>query len=219
MNAQPDSREFEFWTPEPIFAGETVFVLASGPSLTPEICERIKGRSALAINSSCMLAPWADLYFTDSSWYGERREIVANWPGRVFSMSKTAKRELPDKVLRVKGEGDPSFPVTSFPPLGSPVIRQGRTSGHTGISLLVSLAAATVALVGFDMRTVEGREHCHSEYKGNRDLSVYATDYVPAFAGWDAAARAAGTKIMNCTPWSAITEFEFADLDEVLRHG
>ncbi len=209
----------EFWTPEPIFAGQTVFCLASGPSLTPEICERIRGRPALAINSSCMLAPWADLYFTDSSWYEARREIVANWPGRVFSMSKTAKRELPDKVLKIKGEGDPRLFRGDFPPLGSPVIRQGRTSGHTGISLAIALGASTTGLLGYDMRPVDGREHCHAEYKGNRDLSVYATDYVPAFAGWDAAAKAAGAKILNCTPGSAITEFEFADLDEVLRHG
>jgi hypothetical protein len=47
------------------------------------------------------------LFFTDSGWYEPRRELVANWAGLVISMSRTAKRELPDKVKRVQGEGDP----------------------------------------------------------------------------------------------------------------
>lgn len=208
----------EFWAPEPIYKGETVFCLASGPSLTLEICEKVRGKPAIAVNSSCKLAPWADLYFTDSSWYEDRRAIVATWwPGRVFTMSKTAKRELPDKVLKIKGEGDPRLFSGDFPPLGSPFIRQGRTSGHTAISLTIALGASTVCLLGYDMRAVHGREHHHYEYAGTRDLSVYATDYVPAFNGWDAAAKAMGVTILNCTPGSAITEFEFAGLEDVLR--
>lgn len=214
------SRLFECWTPEPIFRGETVFCLASGPSLTAEICEKVRARKTIVVNSSCMLAPWADvLYFTDSSWYEDRRELVANWPGLVMSMSKWAKKELPDKVLKIMGEGDPRLFSGDFPPPGSPVIRQGRTSGHTAISLAIALGATRVGLLGYDMRPVEGREHHHSEYKGDRDLSVYATDYVPAFNGWDAAAKLAGVTILNCTSGSAITEFEFADLDQVLSNG
>jgi hypothetical protein len=216
MNA-PASREFEYWTPEPIFRGETVFCLASGPSLTQEIADRLKGRRVIVVNSSCVLAPWADvLYFTDSGWYEPRRETVANWPGLVVSMSRTAKRELPDKVKRVKGEGDPAFPVTYFPPMGSPFIRQGRSSGHTAVAVAIALGAARVVLLGYDMRVVDGREHCHSEYTGERDLEQYAREFVPAFEGWNVAAALAGVEILNCTPGSAVTEFPFADLDDVL---
>lgn len=206
------SPEFNFWTPEPLFAGETVFCLASGPSLTAEVCGRIRGRRAIVVNSSARLAPWADvLYFTDSSWYEPRRDLVAGWPGLVISMSRTAKRELPAKVLRVQGEMCPSFP-----PPGAPVIRQGRSSGHTAVALAIALGAATVVLVGYDMRLVGGREHCHDEYAGPRDIDQYAREFVPAFAGWNAAALAAGAEVLNCTPGSAVTEFPFADLDEVL---
>jgi hypothetical protein len=209
----PAIRDFEYWTPERIFEGETVFCLASGPSLTRETAEKIRGRRSIVVNSSYALAPFADvLYFTDSGWYEQRREIVANWPGLVISMSRTAKRELPDKVRRVKGIHMPGFPA-----LGYPEILQGRSSGHTAVSLAISLGAARVVLLGYDMRVVGGKEHHHSEYVGPRDLDQYAREFVPAFAGWNENAMKVGTEIINCTPGSAVTEFPFADLDGVLN--
>lgn len=216
MNARPDTREFEYWTPEPLFGGETVFCLASGPSLTQEIADRIRCGRAIAVNTSARLAPWADvLYFTDSGWYEPRRDLVANWAGLVISMSRTAKRELPDKVRRVQGIGDPTLGGGGFPPLGTAGIRQGRSSGHTAVSLAIALGASRVVLVGYDMRVVGGREHHHSEYTGPRDLDQYAREFVPAFDGWNAAALKVGVQILNATPQSAVQEFPFVDLDEV----
>jgi hypothetical protein len=151
-------RDSEYWSPEPIFAGNTVFCLASGPSLTKEIAEKVRGRSTIVVNSSCTLAPWASvLYFTDSSWYEQRREIVANWTGMVVCMSRTAKAELPDKVKRIRGVGEPSCALDEFPAAGSDVVRQGRSSGHTAVSLAVAMGAKTIVLLGYDMRVVEGR--------------------------------------------------------------
>lgn len=243
MNA-PDLRnpikpwENVLWTPEPIFNGDTVFCMASGPSLTQEIADKVKGRRVIVINSSCHFAPWASvLYFTDSGWYASHKEIVRDWPGLVISMSRQAKRELDDpvhqrsapRVLRVKGCGDPDAPprvrvadgilpkVPGFPRLGSPEIQQGRNSGNTAVSLAIALGAARVVLLGYDCRVVNGREHCHNDYKGPRDLSLYDNEFLRAFNGWNEAALASGVEILNCTPGSAITEFPFADLEDILN--
>ncbi|MCP1832831.1 hypothetical protein [Bradyrhizobium sp. USDA 4545] len=209
------TRELEFWTPEPLFRGETVFCLASGPSLTQQVCDRVRGRRTIVVNSSAPLAPWASvLYFTDGGWYEPRRELVANWRGLVISMSRAAKAELPDKVWRVQGEGDPQFPP-SFA-RGPGVIQQGRSSGHTAVSLAIALGASRVVLLGYDMRFVEGREHCHQEYKGPRDMDIYEREFIPGFAGWNEAARAVGVDVINATEGSALKEFRFMSLDEVL---
>jgi hypothetical protein len=210
------TRELEYWSPEPLFKGETIFCLASGPSLTAEICQRVRGHRTIAVNSSAVLAPFADvLFFTDSGWYEERRQLVANWAGLVISMSRTAKRELPDKVKRVKGEGDPqALPGFSR---GSHVIQQGRSSGHTAVSLAIALGASRVVLLGYDMRFVGGREHCHDEYNGPRDVDIYSREFLPGFAGWDEAARAVGVEIVNATEGSALKEFPCVSLDEVLK--
>lgn len=225
------TRENEFWPVEPIFAGRTVFCLASGPSLTREVAEQVRGYPIIVVNSSCTVAPWASvLYFTDSSWYEPRRDLVQQWPGLVVSMSRTAKIELPDKVKRIQTVGDPDL-QSEFPPVGSSLVRQGRSSGHTAISLAIAMGASKVVLLGYDCRVVGGREHCHDEYLvgGRRDYATekedprwnnkreYSTVFVRGYDGWMAAAARAGATILNATPGSAIQEFPFVDLDEILR--
>ena len=228
--------ENDYWTPEPLFLGQTVFVVASGPSLTPEIANSLPAERCIVVNTSCRLIPNAAvLYFTDSGWYAERRGLVANWPGLAVSMSRLAKRELDDpahgrakpRILRVKGVGSPPFPPRvngkpGFPPLGSREIQQGRNSGNTATSLAVAMGGGRtehgkcIALVGFDCRTVNGREHFHSEYSGPRDLGLYENEYLHAFDGWREAAETSGAAIVNATPGSAITEFPFVNLSDLL---
>ncbi|UPJ79218.1 hypothetical protein IVB16_31135 [Bradyrhizobium sp. 183] len=73
-----------------LFNGETIFCLASGPSLMAEICQRVRGRRSIAINLSAVLAPWASvLFFTDSGWYEPRRQLVANWDGLAIALGAT----------------------------------------------------------------------------------------------------------------------------------
>lgn len=238
MNAAIDLRnpitpwENEIWHPQVIWPGETVYCLASGPSMMQEIADKVKGRKTIVVNSTCLLAPWADiLYFTDSGWYASHRDIVANWPGMVVCMARLAKRELDDPALnrstprvnRVKSIGDPSWPPRlpgmpkrlGFPPPGSPEIHQGRTSGHTAVSLAIALGAVRIVLLGYDMQVVNGREHHHNEYKGPRDLNIYA-EFQTGFNGWNEAALNSGVTILNATPGSAVKEFPMVDLDEVL---
>lgn len=203
-----------FWTPEPIFRGETVFCLASGPSMTADIARKVRGRRVLAVNSTWQrLAPWADVwFFTDNNVFEAFRGEIEHYDGRVVTMSRAAKREMPGKVQRVRGQWS-----DRFPPIGSEFVRQGRSSGHTAISVLVAMGAAKIALLGYDMRVVDGREHHHDDYRDRpRDLDIYQREFVPAFAGWNDAAWLAGVDIVNCTAGSAVTEFPFADLDEVL---
>ncbi len=211
--------ENDFWTPEPWFKDQTVFVLASGPSLTREVCDKIKGRNSIVINASFKQAPWAKVwYFTDGHIYEKYRDEVASWPGEVVCMSKLAKQELNKQVKRVRGEGDPtSAGQLEFPHLGHHSIRQGRSSGHTAVSLAIALGASQIILLGFDMRFVEGREHHHSEYQGPRDVALYEREFVPGFDGWNAAALMAGVEILNATPLSAVHEFPMVSLEEVLQ--
>ncbi len=207
----------DYWTPEPWFRAETIFVLASGPSLTQEICDKVRGHKAIVVNASYKLAPWAPVwFFTDGHIYEKYTDDVLAWPGEIITMSVTAKQELHRSVKRIKGIGDPTIPGGYFPPPGSPFIRQGRSSGHTAVSLAIALGASRIGLLGFDMRYVNGREHHHSEYTGPRDPDLYAREFVPGFDGWNDAALKSGTQIFNCTGGSAVTEFPFAYLEEVL---
>lgn len=225
------TREDEFWLVEPIFAGQTVFCLASGPSLTREVAEQVKGRPTITVNSSCSVAPWASaLFFTDCSWYEPRRQQVGDFGGLVLTMCKAARRELPGHVKLIRTIGDPDAQC-EFPVVGSGLVRQGRSSGHTAISVAIAGGARQVVLLGYDCRVVGGVEHCHDEYLvgGRRDYATekedprwnnkreYSTIFLRGYDGWMAAAMRAGAAILNATPGSAIQEFPFVDLDEILR--
>lgn len=249
--------EKPIWAPEPLFKGETVFCVACGPSLTPEIAEKLKGRRIIAVNNAVNVFPDADvLFFTDAGWFEAsnqderrtpylcgkpgndvwpRRQLVEAFKGLVISFAPVAKRVLDDpsnpypmarkpRVMRIKACGAPTAQpkkpnatgyVPGFP-APAPEIWGGRSSGHTAVSLAIAMGAARVVLIAYDMRLVESREHFHADYRGGRDLTIYEKEFVPGFTGWNEAAKANGVEILNCTPGSAITEFPFADLDQVL---
>lgn len=205
--------EHEYWTPEPVFAGKKVFCCASGPSFTQEVADSLRGRPAMVINSSYRLAPWADAwFFTDSGVFDRFRAEIEEFPGLVLTYSRKAKRELPHKVKRVKG-----IWTKGFPKRGADYIRQGRSSGHSGVSALVQMGATDIVLVGFDMRFVEGKEHCHNDYAGQpRDREIYEREFIPAFNGWCADAEAIGVRIVNATQNSALREFPMVNLADEL---
>lgn len=204
----------EFWSPTPIWRGETVFILGGGPSLTQDAIDSVRGRGrAIAVNSSASKARWADmLLFTDNSWFEPRQAFVASWSGMAVTLSRHAKVALPDKLLRLR-----EMVRRDFPPDGADHIRHGRSSGQRALSLAVSLRAALVVLLGFDMRVGPGgREHHHDEYAGEtRDLGIYESQFRPAFAGWHRTALMAGTRVVNASAGSALTEFPFIDLADL----
>lgn len=210
--------EMDFWIPERIWAGQRAFIMASGPSLTRDVAERVRGRRTIVINSSYPLAPWADiLFFTDNSWFVNHKADVMAWPGEVMTLSRHAKRDAPERVKRLQGETRPQ----GFPHVGAAVVRQGTSSGHSAIGLAVALGAAEIVLLGYDMRVVDGREHHHTEYlqpdgSNKRDMSIYPHRFLPGFEHWNAQALAAGVKVWNATPGSALTEFEAVDLAAML---
>lgn len=224
-SAKRTTWEDVMWTPEQIWRGRRVFVMASGPSLTEAVAARVQNfgganSATIVVNSSYMMAPWADcLFFTDNSWFEPRRAIIEAWPRLVVSVSRAAKRAMPNKVLRVQlvDRTEEGMPLRAFPPLGSPHIRFGRSSGQTAIALAIAMGAKEVVLLGFDMRVVNGMEHHHGEYFGKkRDLDIYAREFVPAFAGWNIQALRAGVKIINATPDSGLREFMSVPLDVLL---
>lgn len=207
-------RGYELWDPEPILAGKKVFLLAGGPSLTPDVAARLRNRCRIAINSSCLIAPDADvLFFTDNGWYDNHAAIVRDWPGIVVTLSIGAKRALPDKLRRFSVRW-----MEGFPRPGDVDIKMGRSSGHTAISVAYAMGCRDVVLVGYDMRVVDGREHHHTDYLDGhpRDLNQYERDFLPAFKGWNAAAEAVGLRVRNATPGSALHEFPMVDLDVIL---
>lgn len=214
----------EFTQPGTPWLGQPVFCLASGPSLA-----RMPGRQwariwalqktgakVIAVNSSVKTARdnhlEADaLFFTDGNWFDDNRDLIAAFRGDVYTVCRRAKATIPDRIKRIENVHRPDFTIGQAP------MKDGRSSGHRAISLGILLGGAPVIGLGYDMKLdAEGRSHCHDDYERRHHPELYTQDFIPAFAGWNAAAKAAGVRVINATPDSALEEFERADLEAVL---
>lgn len=202
--------------------GECCIVAASGPSLTADVAETC-GRSGwrvVVVNDAWRMIPTADaLYACDSKWWtlhdGARGFAGERWTtheslsgGHVNDKAAIADQYGLRCVRGTDGEGFSRNPA---------VLHYGSNSGFQAINLAL-LKGARVALVGFDMRHVNGRAHYFGEHPdGLRRCSDYR-QFLPAF---ERAAKLlpAGVEIINATPDSALRCFAMMTLDNALALG
>lgn len=204
----------EYWEPPSIWIGQACFVLGCGASLCDHDVEQLRGRNVIAVNHAFRLAPWAPfLFFNDTQWFRDHEEEVQRFAGLAVTCSRYAAAKGWPNVRR------PAFEIfaNGFPLPGSGVLRHGASSGHKAVSLAVGLGAASVVLLGFDMRRdAAGRAHFHADYPWKDHDPRFRDLFIPGFDGWFAAAAAVGCTIRNATPGSALREFPSVSLDEVL---
>lgn len=194
------------WPPVPrLWPGETCAICASGPSLTLEQVEAVRGRArVVVVNTTYRLAPWADLlYGCDRKWWEKERPE--------FSGLKVSQDPV-EGVLKVPSEDAPGL---SLDPVR---IHQGANSGYQALNLAVLLGAARVVLLGYDMRVVGGERHWHGDHPpglNNPDASNFAR-WASEFARAVPDLARAGVEVINCTQGSALRCFPMADLEDAL---
>jgi hypothetical protein len=139
------------------WAGETICIAASGPSITSEQVEHARGKCrVITINNSYQLAPWADAHYaTDRAWwkrYGEElREGQQKWCSDDWV-------EIAYKAHKVKvrnGQG------LCFRP-GE--VNSGLNSGFQSVGLAYQLGAKKIILLGFDFQHTAGKSHWHGDH-------------------------------------------------------
>ncbi len=188
--------------PRGLWQGEQCFIFGGGASLTAEIAERVRGRKTIVINSTCTIAPWADvLFFHDYPWFRDHRALVETWPGLVITSSKRAYQA---KTRAQKFWVQP--PTIQAKPL---------SSGHHAVDVAIGLGCKSIVLLGYDCRLVDGRSHNHTHYD-HREGGLYAEKFLPAWVEYPARVKAAGVSVLNATPGSAVDVFPQISLDRIL---
>lgn len=194
---------------EPRWTSSTCAVLATGPSLTAEVAETCRAVRAIAVNDAYRLAPWAEVLFAcDGDWW-DHHKGCSGFAGEKWSSHGTPcndKRRHAERYgLRlVAGVDGPGF---SRDPTR---IHYGANSGFQALNLALLFGARRIALVGFDMRSVEGRQHFFGAHGGG----LRAPDFALFLKRFELAARTVprGVEVVNCTPGSALKCFPTADL-------
>ena len=199
------SEEWPDWT------GETVVIVASGPSASEAPIEQARGRAkVIVINSSWRLAPWADVLFAcDYAWW----KVTTDWrdlPARKMTVDRRAHEEFGIQYVHAMKPDDRLY----LEPIGT--VGWGGNSGFHALNLAVQFGPARIALVGYDMQ-LKGGLHWHGAHPAGM-TNPKAGNVERWRRAVDNAAKVipAGIEVVNCSAVSALTAYRKVDLGEWL---
>ena len=195
------------WAVPPMFAGQTVAVLASGPSMSLDVARSVRHLPRIAVNTTYRLARDADvIYASDARWWHANADAL-QCPGikATIEVRPRCADPLPAGVRVLRNTGRDGF---------DPDPSAARTYGNSGavaIQIAAHARAARVLLLGFDMHG----DHWHAPHD---DLNPTRPDFARWRAGMARLARLLprGVDVINCTPGSALTCFPSMSLADAL---
>lgn len=155
--------------------------------MSQELADFVRGKcSVVAVSDAYKLAPWADALVSNDRVWWSAYPDAKNFAGRKFCGAIASGLEV------IKGAH-----------MGS-----GLNSGLQGMRVAQMLGATRILLLGFDMSG--------SHFFGLHPAPLANTTpkrfmkHIEQFKKWR------GCPVINCTPGSALTQFPFADVREVL---
>lgn len=226
-----------YWTVPRLWPGETVVILASGPSLSDEDIAVVRdahcsGRCrAIAVNSTFRRVPFADLlYACDAEWWRVNPDALS-FPGTKVSIW-SGHGEPPDQINRIRLATDASGKSVRDGISADPAaIHHGKNSGHQTVNVAAHLVGrgGTVALLGFDMMPgPSGELHHHADHPAPLKNPIHKKDKkegeLDAFDRWAAALSTVvqpladlGIDIVNCSRRTSVTGIRRAPITDILR--
>jgi hypothetical protein len=207
------------WRIEPLWKGETVVVMGSGPSLRRYDADYVRGKArVIVVNDQCGTAPWGDLlYACDKKWWEhpEKRRLHEKFDGIKVSLETTG---LPD-VRRVDRAMSGRSYVTTGLSFDPGVIVTGGNSGYQAINIAVQLGVRRIVLLGFDLKPGKnGTMHNHGRHPSplNNPTTYHFGLWIDNFRSINEPLASAGIEIVNATSDSALTAFPMIDLRDCL---
>jgi len=202
-----------FWTVPCEWPGETVFIIAGGPSVRSVDLEQLRSRKVIVINSSVYAAPWADfLYFGDWRWWNEPENAaaVAAFAGRVVTVSQIVE----NKNVLVCRKGKPPGLATA---------RDTLVQNWTSLTAATNLAAhlvgpgGAIVWLGADGRAAaDGTVWHHKPHRWGPKPQRYELHRID-IAAMAEPLRRMGVSLLNASPGSAYADlWPVVSLQDVL---
>lgn len=208
----------EYATVPRLFPGQTIVILATGPSLCAEDVDYCRGKARVfAIKDAVRLAPWADVLYgagldgggRTGPWWVQHGPSLQTFGGLKFTLDPLASAWA--SVLRFSARPGLSTDQGVVAAGGF----SGNNSGAQAIDIAVKLGAARIVLLGYDAKADEaGRDHWFGAHPWKPKLNYAAWPKV--FADLVAPLRALNIRIINASRVSAITCFDRCSLAEAL---
>jgi hypothetical protein len=225
------------WEVSRIWEGETCAVLASGPSMSREVAEAVRGKCrVIAVSNQAIpmlidgemhsaLAPWADvLIASDRQWWIENREQALAFTGLKVTVEPPGGCERLgwNDVMQLKNGGAVLYDERPDHVGG------GGNTGFHAVHLAAKFGCRKILLCGFDMQSVAGseadsdprkpraRQHWFGEHPWRPRLRIPFDLFVERFTRSAPEFEKRGIRVINCTPGSALKCFPFMTIEEAL---
>jgi hypothetical protein len=203
--------------------GETIYLLAGGPSLQGFDPKPLKGKTVITINDSWRVFPGAKVhYFCDHRWWQD--QIAIN------RRSLDGLRDFHEMIYKgfwVAG----NYRFADHPQVRCLMLSgqcglekdpgklcHGSNSGYQAINLAYHLGAKRVVLLGYDMKVApNGRTHWHNENRPDDFGTILMKSMLPPFNTLVEPLKEAKVEVINATPDSALTCWPYRPLMGILE--
>ncbi len=192
----------------PIWKGETVYLIGGGPSLRGFEWNKLKGKKTIAINKAVEFYPNADvLYWTDGRVYTWLKKDIDLFKGLKYTLRPNSKNDITTLKRGKKIGIDWS----------SDSLAHNNNSGGAAINLAIHLGAKRIILLGYDLGNNGKDSHFHNGYPVNSTgENIYKNQFMPAFEAIAADIKGKGIQIFNACPKSKLNTFKKITVEESL---
>lgn len=163
------SKPVKIWKVPELWPESTVFIIGGGPSTKNEDFSGIHNRRVIAANHSFKFGNWVDLTICcDYRRWDEMEPDIVKHPGLVVVPAEPLKYPRFSKM-----KANMPLYIKTFKKGWSTkrdTIARNRNTGTGAINLAYLLGAVKVVLIGFDMKTHDGKANWHEVMK--RDPSI-----------------------------------------------
>lgn len=206
----------------PDWTGETVTIVASGPSAKSADLSLVKGRAKVIAIKQCIdLCPWADMvYGCDAAWWLHRLKLP-DYLGMKVCWKGNGLREIDDFLtVEIGINADPRVKYTDDLLIGEPgLVGGGGNSGFQAMNLAVNLGAPKIVLVGFDMNR-RGGVHWYGRNNwsmaNNPDESNFRR-WMGAFERAAPVLKRMGVEVLNTSQHSSLQCFPKVSLKDAMH--
>lgn len=194
---------------EPIWKGQTVYLIGGGPSLKTFKWNMLRGKKTIAINKAIKFWPEADaMYWTDGRIWTWLQKEIKEFKGMKFTIAP--KPYTADVHLLGRGR---KYGLEVSPDM----LAHGNNSGYAAINLAIHLGAKRIVLLGYDMGNDGTVSHFHDGYPVNATgENIYKNQFLPGFEILKNELKGKDIQIFNACPTSKLNTFKKITIEEAL---
>lgn len=204
----------------PSWSGETVFVVAGGPSVADQDLECLRGRRVIAIKGQYLRLPFADvLLFADAIWWRAAPKGRDNGP-KVVASGFAGEIVTTSPLL----SGDPFCQRLTFRNAAKSFSEDPaalfvrRTVVTAAVNEAWHRGAAGVVLLGVDGELgADGLTHSYPDDQGRKLPAHWQDEQRKDFAAMTEATRRLGFPVFNAGPASVYDFWPRITLEELCR--